>query len=425
MSKSAWQDFLEQAQTYLRDLGTDEADRPGKVMICFVNRFLEGMDGIKYKLVCDGKEHTGKTTTQQYCVELAPRTTRPIKVWVWSRQRQQFKQIDDVIPVLGQPLLVRKQLRTVKVEGKTAPRPKLPAPALAPAKASPQRRPAPPPGPTPQDKQGVQTETGRDETGHAMLIVQRPTPEDITPEQLKKIYPAAALAYLQQIADELNVDLAKFKLDTAVRRAHFFGQIRQESGSAIQGQVESLNYSPEGLKATFGYYKKNPDEAKKDGRITEVVTDPVTKTKKTVVKQAANQEAIANKAYGNKLENNRVQGGGWLYRGRGFKQLTGYVNYKDFSDEYPKYWSAQIDFTEKPELLESFPYTLRSAVWFWLKNKCYAAADGGIEDTYIDAVTKIVNAGELVNHQKGAYKGRLNPVECRRKYTKLAYDAFK
>jgi predicted chitinase len=76
-------------------------------------------------------------------------------------------------------------------------------------------------------------------------------------------------------------------------------------------------------------------------------------------------------------------------------------------------------------LLESFPYTLRSAVWFWVANNCYAAADGGIEDTHIDAVTKIVNAGELVNHQKGAYKDRLNPVECRRKYTKLAYDAFK
>ncbi len=69
--------------------------------------------------------------------------------------------------------------------------------------------------------------------------------------------------------------------------------------------------------------------------------------------------------------------------------------------------------------------TLRLAVWFWLENKCYTAADGGIEDAHIDAVTKIVNAGELVNHQKGAYKEHANPVENRRKYTKLAYYAFK
>lgn len=50
------------------------------------------------------------------------------------------------------------------------------------------------------------------------------------------------------------------------------------------------------------------------------------------------------------------------------------------------------------------PYALRSAVSFWVTKKCYVEADKGITDAAIDAVTKIVNSGEITLNQQGAYK---------------------
>lgn len=72
----------------------------------------------------------------------------------------------------------------------------------------------------------------------------------ITKDQLKKVFPAASDDYLKQVADELNTDRVAYGLDTVLRRAHFFAQVRQEGGAGLQAQVESLNYSPASLKAT-------------------------------------------------------------------------------------------------------------------------------------------------------------------------------
>ena len=71
------------------------------------------------------------------------------------------------------------------------------------------------------------------------------------------------------------------------------------------------------------------------------------------------------------------------------------------------------------------PYAVRSAVSFWLDKKCWKAADDGITDAAIDAVTQLVNAGEIAKHKKGGYKTDAeNPVLLRRSYVSLAYSAF-
>jgi predicted chitinase len=106
------------------------------------------------------------------------------------------------------------------------------------------------------------------------------------------------------------------------------------------------------------------------------------------------------------------------------KQLTGRNNYKVFTENYAKYWSDEADFVEKPELVGIFPFTLRSAVYFWVENDCWRDADRGMNDEAIDSVTKIVNPGEITNHKKGAYKPHEDPVLQRRKFVKLAYAAF-
>ena len=121
---------------------------------------------------------------------------------------------------------------------------------------------------------------------------------------------------------------------------------------------------------------------------------------------------------------NTKTGDGWKYRGRGLKQTTGGKNYSIFTGEHKKYWSENIDFTITPDLVAHMPYSVRSAVVFWLANKCWVAADKGMNDAAVDAVTKIVNSGEIAIHLKGDYSANNNPVLNRRKFAHLAYAAF-
>lgn len=363
----SWRNFLD-------DIFSDDT-KPGKVMICFVNRYLEGLDGVKYKIKYDGREKSGTTSEQDFCIEVTPSSFNAVQTYVWSLKALAFKKLDDVVPEAGRKKLVRKVLNTFKTTGKP----------------------------------------------------ERPVPAAITVEQLRKIFPKnrgePSDAHLQEVADELNANLAKYKLDTPYRRAHFFGQIKRESPS-LSGAAESLNYTPEGLIGTFGYYKKHKDEAREDGRLEKKLPNG----KKQILREAK-QEVIANKVYigpdGNPSLGNRILGDGWLYRGRGMKQTTGRDNYEGFTKDYSQTWGETIDFIAQPELVAKMPYALRSAVSFWVTKKCYVEADKGISDAAIDAVTKIVNSGEITLNQQGAYKApKANPVLLRRQYVKLAYAAL-
>lgn len=211
------------------------------------------------------------------------------------------------------------------------------------------------------------------------------TMQKIEWQQLKKAFPAAADDHLQEISDELNRDLVKYGLDTRLRRAHFFAQVREEGGPELTGHVESLNYSPEALKQ-FSYYKNHPDEAKTDG---------YAKDANGHIIRHANEEAIANKAYGRaELGNGGPStGDGWHYRGRGFMQVTGKANYTSLNDTYKKYYAndpAQ-DFVVHPDLLGQFPYDIRSAVCFWNSHGLPKLADAGSKPAHVDAITAVVN----------------------------------
>ena len=203
--------------------------------------------------------------------------------------------------------------------------------------------------------------------------------------ELKKAFPAADDKHLQDIADELNRDLVKYGLDTRLRRAHFFAQVREEGGPELKGQVESLNYSPEALKKLFSYYKKNPAEA---------TTDGYAKDSKGHIIRHANEEAIANKAYGGRLGNGGPgTGDGWRYRGRGFMQVTGKDNYTSLNNSYKKYYDFDTahDFVVHPELLGQFPYDIRSAVCFWNSHGLPKLADAGSKPANVDAITAVIN----------------------------------
>jgi predicted chitinase len=102
------------------------------------------------------------------------------------------------------------------------------------------------------------------------------------------------------------------------------------------------------------------------------------------------------------------------------KQLTGRFNYHTFTESYSHLWDEGADFEAHPELLETMPYELRSAIWFWLTKKnhnhqhCYELADNGVSAMVVDSITAIVNPGEL---------GHAEAIERRTNVT-LAYGVF-
>ena len=157
--------------------------------------------------------------------------------------------------------------------------------------------------------------------------------------------------------------LPKYEINTDIRVAGFLAQCSHESGNFTVIK-ENLNYSAEGLNATFAKYFV------KAGR------DPGT--------YARNPEKIANIVYADRLGNgNTASGDGWRYRGRGLIQLTGHDNYTAFGK------TKQLTALETVEYLETPRGALESACWFWKTNKLNIPADA--KD--IVAMTKKINGG--------------------------------
>ena len=224
-------------------------------------------------------------------------------------------------------------------------------------------------------------------------------------DRLRKIFPRAKRDLLERVANELNRDLGRFGLDSTLRQSHFFAQVREEGGASLTARSEGLNYSPEGLKATFEYYRKHPSEALADGYAKDPKTHKFTRL--------ADETTIANKTYGNRkdLGNHGLDSGdGWRYRGRGFFQVTGRANYRDVTLKYRELYSVtDIDFETNPDLMCEFPFSLRTAVCFWNRHGLFKLADLGHSGAHVDQITAVVNLrtgsyGARRQHFREAYR---------------------
>ncbi|WP_348541468.1 peptidoglycan-binding protein [Vibrio zhanjiangensis] len=216
-----------------------------------------------------------------------------------------------------------------------------------------------------------------------------------TLEMLRAVYPRVSSSkqnLLQGIVDELNDHIEFYKLDTPLRRTHFFAQIMQETGSSLSME-ESFRYSFNGLVNTYKRFEENPSLAKAlsydetvKGKNTKRNGEPLS---------SADFEKIANIAYGSRM-GNTDDGDGWKYRGRGLKQLTGKYNYNALaqwhqknSGEWPE--DANLSFVEEPDLLLEIKYAVRSAAFFWVSNKLYQLADNGAGYPVSKSITEVVN----------------------------------
>ena len=163
--------------------------------------------------------------------------------------------------------------------------------------------------------------------------------------------------------------MAKFNINTPKRQAAFIAQIGTESGG-FQTLKESLNYSVEGLTATFPRTRISIEQCRLLGR----------KPGEKAVPEER-QIKIANLVYGNRYGNTATTG--WLYRGRGLKQITFHDNYLNCGK------ALGLDLVANPDLLLQDANAAMSAGWYWSFAGCSMFADA---DDFV-GLTKAINGG--------------------------------
>lgn len=172
----------------------------------------------------------------------------------------------------------------------------------------------------------------------------------------------------------------KFGLNTDLRLAMFLAQVREEIGSEFKVVRENLNYAPTALmKAYKAFNEKLANEYGRSGD------------------KKANQEAIANIAYANKLGNGNADSDGdgdmdadddgWKYRGAGCLQITGKNNFAEVQKRCLKYAGKEVD----PDTMEGF-ILFGMAYWMW--RDIYVQADTGNPDKVTAVINKYTDSYE-------------------------------
>lgn len=181
----------------------------------------------------------------------------------------------------------------------------------------------------------------------------------ITADTLSKFSPMIVKALEHVVALE-NSRLASSVI-TARRLCHFMGQVYVETGG-FTVMEENLNYrNPARLDAVFSAVRGIEDA-------------------KALI--ARGPQAIANRVYANRLGNgDETSGDGWLFRGSGYKQLTGRANYRAIGA------IVGMELEIHPELARDPVGAAKVAFAFWDANKCSALADVGD----LEGVTAKVN----------------------------------
>lgn len=192
-------------------------------------------------------------------------------------------------------------------------------------------------------------------------------------EMVKILFPATK--NIDEVVGIIDKYRMKFGLNTDMRLAQFLAQVREEVGPEFKVIRESLNYKEEVVLKMWPN-RISVDQAEKYARDEDT--------------PKANQEAIANLAYANRLGNGAADSDGdgdmdanddgYKYRGAGCLQITGKSNFA----EVQKRCIAKTGAEANPDTLEGF---MLFGFSYWLWRDCYKAADTGDADK----VTAIIN----------------------------------
>ena len=176
----------------------------------------------------------------------------------------------------------------------------------------------------------------------------------------------------------VRITCREFEINTPQRVAGFLAQTSHESGGYTM-LSENLNYRAATLAACwpnrFAVLGADKKPVKENGKLVPTaVANSI----------AGKPELIANLVYSGRMGNGPAESGeGWLYRGRGLKQLTGKFNYEKCGQ------ALGIDLVGNPDLLLEPIYAARSAGWFWKANNLSSFADAND----IKGMTKKINGG--------------------------------
>ncbi len=163
-------------------------------------------------------------------------------------------------------------------------------------------------------------------------------PTYITAAQLLEIIgPTDLKSRIESLVPGINQTLDKFQINTELRMAHFLAQVIHETGG-------------------FRWLRE--------------IWGPT---------------AIQQGYEGRQDLGNIHPGDGKRFMGRGAIQLTGRANYQQFSAY------MGVDFIKQPELLESPPYAVLVAGWYWDSRKINPCADR--DD--LNSVTRLINGGTI------------------------------
>jgi putative chitinase len=190
----------------------------------------------------------------------------------------------------------------------------------------------------------------------------------------------------------------EFNINTPQRIAGFLSQCAHESGGFERLQ-ENLNYSADGMAGIwprrFAVIGPDKKPVKKDGKNI---------PNKFALALHRKPEMIANVVYSGRMGNGPTESGeGWLYRGRGLKQLTGKDNHRACSA------GLGVDLVSNPDMLLEPVYAARSAAWFWATNKCNSFADAGD----IEGLTKKINGGLIgIDDRKKRYASAVSSLSA-------------
>lgn len=175
--------------------------------------------------------------------------------------------------------------------------------------------------------------------------------------------------------------MARFGIESERQVAAWLAQTAHESGGYTM-LTENLNYRA----ATMAVcWPKRFAEAGPDGKPKKDAKGALIPNKFALALERK-PEAIANVVYASRMGNGPTESGeGWLYRGRGLKQLTGKDNYTRCGQ------ALGIDLVANPDMLLAPEGAALSAAWFWSVNKCGALADA---DDFV-GLTKRINGGTI------------------------------
>jgi putative chitinase len=204
----------------------------------------------------------------------------------------------------------------------------------------------------------------------------------ITPRHLSRIGQRNANDITRAIAEAINKYSERYEVTTVARMAMFLANGAAETGG-YTSLTENMNYSARRLRQVW------PSRFKTDAIAQQYANDP---------------QKLANYVYGGRMGNAGRENAGWLYRGRGFFQSTGYERYAEFER------ITGVGVIDNPDILGEPDAGVEAAFIFWERKGLAPHADR--QD--VRRVRYLINGGYTgLDHVQAAHARALQVLNAR------------